>query len=57
MAKVEQLIALLDVLETQLIASLATAAKVDLARIRAYLNALATDAGDFFDYLKASLQP
>jgi hypothetical protein len=56
-AKVEQLIALLDVLETQLIASLATAAKVDLARIRAYLNALATDAGDFFDYLKASLQP
>jgi hypothetical protein len=33
------------------------AAKVDLARIRAYLNALATDAGDFFDYLKASLQP
>ncbi len=33
------------------------AAKVDLARIRAYLNALAADAGDFFDYLKASLQP
>ena len=33
------------------------AAKVDLARIRAYLTALATDAGDFFDYLKVSLQP
>jgi hypothetical protein len=33
------------------------AAKVDLARIRAYLTALATDAGDFFEYLKASLQP
>lgn len=33
------------------------AAAVDLARIRAYLSALATDAGDFFDYLKASLQP
>ena len=31
------------------------AAKVDLARIRAYLKALAADAGDFFDYLKASL--
>ena len=30
-------------------------AKVDLARIRAYLKALAADAGDFFDYLKASL--
>lgn len=33
------------------------AAKVDLARIRAYLTALATNAADFFDYLKASLQP
>ena len=33
------------------------AAKVDLARIRAYLTALESDAGDFFDYLKASLQP
>ena len=31
------------------------AAKVDLARIRAYLKALAADAGDFFAYLKASL--
>lgn len=33
------------------------AAKVDLARIRAYLTTLAADAGDFFDYLKVSLQP
>lgn len=33
------------------------AAKVDLVRIRAYLSSLVTDAGDFFDYLKASLQP
>lgn len=32
------------------------AAKVDLSRIRAYLSALATDPGDFFAYLKASLQ-
>ena len=32
------------------------AAKVDLARVRAYLSALATNAGDFFDYLKMSLQ-
>lgn len=32
------------------------AAKVDLARIRAYLAALSTDAGDFFDYLHTSLQ-
>ena len=32
-------------------------ASLDLARIRAYLRALATDAGDFFDYLKVSLQP
>lgn len=33
------------------------AAAVDLARIRAYLSALATDAEDFFNYLRASLQP
>ena len=33
------------------------AAKVDLARIRTYLSSLAADAGDFFDYLKVSLQP
>jgi hypothetical protein len=30
---------------------------VDLVRIRAYLKALAVDAGDFFDCLKAPLQP
>jgi hypothetical protein len=33
------------------------AAKVDLARIRAYLKAPGADAGDFFDCLKAPLQP
>lgn len=33
------------------------AAKVDLDRIRAYLSTLANDPGDYFDYLKASLQP
>ena len=30
-------------------------AKVDLERIRVYLSALAAEAGDFFDHLKASL--
>jgi len=33
------------------------AAKVDLVRIRAYLKAPGADAGDFFDCLKAPLQP
>ncbi|WP_395741165.1 HipA family kinase [Prosthecobacter sp.] len=33
-----------------------SSSKVDLARIRAYLSTLAANAGDFFDYLKASLQ-
>jgi hypothetical protein len=31
-------------------------AKVDLLRIQAYLSALAADAGDFFEFLSASLQ-
>ena len=33
------------------------AAKVDWARIRAYLKAPGADAGNFFDCLKAPLQP